>query len=67
MHMARFQAAVRMGDEQIERGETMPYSKDLMEQRDQHAVQRAQQGKKIDNPDILPYSELTPCKCNTKL
>jgi len=25
-----------------------------MEQLDQRAVQRAQQGKKIDNPDILP-------------
>ena len=54
IHMARFQAAVRIGDEQIERGETMPYSKELMEQLGLRAVQRAQQGKKIDNPDILP-------------
>jgi antitoxin ParD1/3/4 len=52
--MARFQAAVRIGDEQIERGETVPYSKALMEQIEQRAVQRARQGKKIDNPDVLP-------------
>lgn len=52
--IARFQAAVRLGDEQIERGETVPYSKELMEQIGQRAVQRAKQGKKIDNPDVLP-------------
>jgi antitoxin ParD1/3/4 len=52
--MARFQAAVRIGDEQIERGETVSYSKELMEQTGQRAVQRAKQGKKIDNPDVLP-------------
>ena len=38
MHMARFQAAVRIGDEQIERGETVPYSRELMEQIGQRAV-----------------------------
>lgn len=52
--IARFQATVRIGDEQIERGETVPYSKELMEQIGQRAVQRARQGKKIDNPDVLP-------------
>jgi len=52
--IARFQAAVRLGDEQIERGETVPYSKELMEQIGQRAVQRAKQGHKIDNPDVLP-------------
>ena len=52
--IARFQAAVRIGDEQIERGETVPYSKELMEQISQRAVQRAKQGKTIDNPDVLP-------------
>ena len=52
--IARFQAAVRIGDEQIERGETMPYSKELMEQIEQRAVQWAKQGKKIDNPDVIP-------------
>ena len=29
--IARFQAAVRLGDEQIARGETVPYSKELMD------------------------------------
>jgi antitoxin ParD1/3/4 len=52
--IARFQAAVRIGDEQIARGETVPYSKALMEEISQRAVQRAQQGKTIDNPDVLP-------------
>jgi antitoxin ParD1/3/4 len=52
--IARFQAAVRIGDEQIERGDTVPYSKELMEQISQRAVQRAKQGKPIDNPDVLP-------------
>ncbi len=52
--IARFQAAVRIGDEQIERGETVPYSKELMEEIGQRAVQRATQGKLIDNPDVLP-------------
>jgi antitoxin ParD1/3/4 len=52
--IARFQAAVRIGDEQIERGDTVPYSKELMEHISQRAVQRAKQGKPIDNPDVLP-------------
>ena len=52
--IARFQAAVRIGDEQIERGDTAPYSKELMEHISQRAVQRAKQGKPIDNPDVLP-------------
>jgi antitoxin ParD1/3/4 len=52
--IARFQAAVRIGDEQIERGDTVPYSKELMEYISQRAVQRAKQGKPIDNPDVLP-------------
>ena len=54
IHIARFQAAVRIGDEQIGRGETVPYSKELMEEIRQRAVQRAKQGKKIYNPAILP-------------
>lgn len=54
IHIARFRAAVRIGDEQIERGETGPYSKELMEQIGQRAVQHAKQGKKIDNPAVLP-------------
>jgi len=38
-----------LATKQIERGETVPYSKELMEQ----IGQRAKQGKKIDNPDVL--------------
>ena len=54
IHMARFQAAVRIGDEQLERGETVPYSKELMEQIGQCAMQSAKQGKKTDNPEVIP-------------
>ena len=50
--IAQFQAAVRIGDEQIERGETVPYGRELMEQIGQRAVQRAKQGQKIDSPDV---------------
>lgn len=53
-HIARFQAAVRVGDEQIARGETVPYRKELLEQLSQRAVQRAQRGNTVDNPDVLP-------------
>jgi antitoxin ParD1/3/4 len=52
--LARFQAAVHIGDEQIARGETVSYNKELMEQIGQRAVQRAKQGTPIDNPDVLP-------------
>ena len=52
--IARFHAAVRIGDEQIEREETVPYSRERMEQIGQRAVQRAKLGQKIDNPDVLP-------------
>jgi len=52
--IARFQAAVQIGDEQIERGDTVPYSKALLDQISQRAVERAKQGIKIDNPDVLP-------------
>jgi antitoxin ParD1/3/4 len=52
--IARLQAAVRIGDEQIERGETVPYSKELMEQIGRRAVERAKQGQKLDNLDVLP-------------
>ena len=52
--MARLQAAVRIGDEQIAHGDTVPYSKELLDHIGQRAVQRAKQGKKIDNPDAIP-------------
>ena len=52
--IARFQAVVRIGDEQIVCGETVPYSRELMEHIGQRAVQRDKQGQKIDNPDVLP-------------
>jgi len=50
--IARFQAAVRLGDEQIARGDTLPYSKELFEQIEQRAIQRAMNGEK----SIIPMS-----------
>lgn len=47
----RFQAAVRIGDEQIDNGETVPYSKDLMEKATKSAIKRARKGEK-PNPDV---------------
>jgi antitoxin ParD1/3/4 len=49
-----FRAAVQIGDEQIERGETVPYSKELLKTIEARAIQRAKTGKKINNPDVLP-------------
>ena len=49
----RFQAAIRIGDEQIANGETIPYSKDLMDKATKSASNRAQNGEK-PNPDVIP-------------
>ena len=49
----RFQAAVRIGDEQIANGKTVPYSRDLMKKIEQRAVIKAQQGKKVKNSDAI--------------
>jgi Arc/MetJ-type ribon-helix-helix transcriptional regulator len=48
-----FQAAVRVGDEQIANGETVSYSGDLMTKIEQRAVKKAQQGKKVNNPKVV--------------
>mgnify|MGYP001564736194 CR=1 FL=1 len=50
----RFQAAVRVGDEQITNGKAVVYSRDLMTKIEQRAVKKAQQGKKVNNPDVIP-------------
>lgn len=50
----RFQAAVRIGDEQIANGKTVPYSRDLMKKIEQRAITKAQQGKKVKNSDVIP-------------
>ena len=49
----RFQAAVRIGDEQIANGETVPYNRDLMKKIEQSAVKKAQEGKKVNNQDVI--------------
>ena len=47
----RFQAAVRIGDQQIDNGETVPYSKSLMEKATKSVTKRARKGEK-PNPDV---------------
>ena len=45
---------MRIGDEQIANGEAVPYNRDLMKKIEHRAVQKAQQGKKVKNPDVIP-------------
>jgi antitoxin ParD1/3/4 len=52
--LVSFRAAVQIGDEQIERGETVPYNKELMKKIEAQAIRRAKKHEKIDNPDVLP-------------
>jgi len=47
----RFQTAVRLGDEQIAKGDTVPYSKNLIDTATKRAIKRAKNGEK-PNPDV---------------
>ncbi|MGI6455937.1 MAG: hypothetical protein ACOX5R_10015 [bacterium] len=51
--MSRFDEAVMIGYEQIERGQTVPYSEGLMKEIASRAKQRAAKGEK-------PISDATP-------
>lgn len=50
---ARFLAAVRLGDEQIMRGETVEYTPALMDSLTQQALDNARKGKPV-KADIKP-------------
>lgn len=49
----QFLEAVLLGDEQIERGEAVPYTKELLDEITERAVLRASKGEK-------PSSDVTP-------
>ena len=53
---ARFRAAVMVGDEAIERGETVPYSPELMEDIKRQAIRKAKNGKPYNSPDAIPQN-----------
>lgn len=46
-------SAVRVGDEQIARGEGTPYTPELLDRITEKAFTNAKQGKKV-NPDVMP-------------
>ncbi len=50
----RIYDAVLKGDAAIERGETLPYSRQLLEEIKSEATQRAQHGQTVNNPDAVP-------------
>ncbi|HUY68214.1 MAG TPA: type II toxin-antitoxin system ParD family antitoxin [Alphaproteobacteria bacterium] len=51
--IAALRAAVKVGEEQIARGESQPLTPELIEEITQQAIANAKAGKKI-NPDVLP-------------
>ena len=51
--MAAWQAAIRVGDEQLDRGEGVPYSADALKDITQSALDTMRSGKPMD-PDVLP-------------
>jgi antitoxin ParD1/3/4 len=48
-----WQAAVKLGDEQLDRGEAVPYTADLLKEITQTAISRIGRGGAMD-PDVLP-------------
>ena len=50
----RFYEAVMKGDAAIERGDVVPYSRDLMEEIQSEADRGAQNGETANNPDAIP-------------
>jgi putative addiction module CopG family antidote len=51
--LARLKAAIASGDEQYARGETIPFTPELLEQMKRDAEQMAREGK-APNPDVCP-------------
>lgn len=51
---ARFLAAVKIGEEQLKKGKTIPFSDELMDEIEKTAVDNAAQRRPINNPDALP-------------
>ncbi|MBP8309855.1 MAG: type II toxin-antitoxin system ParD family antitoxin [Burkholderiaceae bacterium] len=53
VRLAAWQAAIRVGDEQLDRGEGVPYSADALRDITQIALEAMHSGKPMD-PDVLP-------------
>ena len=53
VRLAAWQAAIRVGDEQLDRGEGVPYSADALKDITQSALDTMRSGKPMD-PDVLP-------------
>jgi antitoxin ParD1/3/4 len=51
--VAAWQAAIKVGDEQLERGEGVPYNADALSDITQSAIGAMRSGKAMD-PDVLP-------------
>lgn len=50
----RFEAAVRVGDEQISNSQIVPYSSELMKKIRHRASKKAPKVKKVINSDVTP-------------
>jgi len=50
---AAWQAAIKLGDEQLDRGEGVAYTQDTMKNITQSAIDAMHSGQKMD-PDVLP-------------
>ena len=51
---SRMYHAVLKGEAAIERGDVVPYSRQLMEEIKTEATARAQHGETVNNPDAIP-------------
>lgn len=51
--LAALSAAIKIGDDQIERGECVPYTPELMAELVKRAMENSRRGKKV-NPDVTP-------------
>jgi antitoxin ParD1/3/4 len=51
--MAAWQAAIKLGDDQLDRGEGRAYTPDALEEITQRAIDAMHSGKPMD-PDVLP-------------
>ncbi len=49
-----FRAAIRLGVEQAARGEAVPFTDELMDNIEKTAIENAEEGKQINNPDAVP-------------
>ena len=51
--LAALRAAIAIGDEEIERGEVVPYTPELLEEIKRNAEKKLREGR-MPNPDVCP-------------